>query len=118
MSLQDLKVGDRVQVFDANGSREGQPPGGWDGTVVKVGRRLITVTYGHGYTTAFRLDDQGRSNDSYGHQHIETVEQAAENARRSEVEAKLRVLGIDLRRQVRIPTDKLEALVTILEDEA
>lgn len=38
-------IGDPVKVYDLNGSRRGQPPGGWDGTVSRIGRTLIHITY-------------------------------------------------------------------------
>lgn len=44
-NLKNLKVGDPVRVFDLNGSRVGQPPGGWEGTVTKKGTKLVTVAY-------------------------------------------------------------------------
>jgi len=113
-ALADLKPGDRVQVFDVNGSRNGQPKGGWDGIVTKVGRKLITVTYnGSHRPKAFRLDD-GRANDNYGHQHIETVEQATENLRRADILTKLRVGGLELTHRVKIDTDTLAAVLAVL----
>lgn len=113
-ALAELKAGDRVQVFDVNGSRMGQPKGGWDGEVVKVGRKLITVKYGYA-ASVFRLDD-GRKNDAYGHQHIKTVEQAAEDLRRGSVVGRLREFGIDLRWDAReISTAKLESMLQVLE---
>lgn len=115
--LADLKVGDRVQVFDVNGSRMGQPRGGWDGTVVKVGRKLITIQYGNHYTQVFRLDS-GRANDAYGHLWIKTSEQAAEDARRGELIQRLRDGGLEIRVGARVSTSMLEALIKALDGEA
>lgn len=108
--LRQLAVGDRVQVFDVNGSRMGQPAGGWDGTVVKVGRKLITVQYKSVHNTkAFRLDG-GSANDGYGHQHIKTVEQAAESLRRGGLLRQLREAGLEVRFGFTLSTETLEAL--------
>lgn len=119
-TLADLKPGDRVQVFDINGSRMGQPKCGWDGTVVKVGRKLIYVTYPRARCRtdgdAFRLDT-GRRNDNVAHQRIQTVEQAAKNQRRSVAVNHLRENGLDLNRRRDLATDTLEALVAVLGQE-
>jgi hypothetical protein len=114
-TLADLKAGDRVQVFDVNGLRMGQPKGGLDGTVVKVGRKLITVQYGHSYTKVFRLED-GRANDDYGHQCIKTPEQAAEDARRVELVQRLRDGGLEVRNGQRLSTRALEAVAQALDE--
>jgi hypothetical protein len=116
-SLASLRPGDRVQVFDVNGKRMGQPEGGWDGTVTKVGRQLIYVDYpgARGVNgDAFRLDS-GLRNDQYCHQSIQTVEQAAENLRRDSVIERLREGGLELTRRVEISTDTLEAVLAALE---
>jgi hypothetical protein len=116
--LYALKPGDRVQVFDVNGPRRGMPKGGWDGTVVKVGRTLIHVDYPGGRwgkPTPFRLEDGSRANDDYGHQHIRTVEQAAEEAHRSELAARLRAGGVDLSYRRAFTIETLEALVAALD---
>lgn len=121
-TLADLQVGDRVQVFDVNGARRGQPKGGWDGTVVKIGRKLIYITYAgsrggrSGDGDAFRIDT-GQRNDDYGHQHIKTIEQAAENQRRGDAIERLRNGGLELTRRVEISTETLEALVAVLNNE-
>ena len=111
-ALADLKVGDRVQVFDVN-----RRPlrDGFDGTVVKVGRTLITVRYGHGYTKVFRLDS-GRANDAFGHQWIETPAQMAEDARRDELVQRLRDSGLEVRMGRQLPTQTLEAVAAALDE--
>lgn len=115
--LYALKPGDRVQVFDINGARMGQPRGGWDGTVVKVGRTLIHVDYPGQYgrgPKAFRLDD-GRANDNYRHQSLRTVERAAADMHRMELCSRLRAAGIDLRMGYDFSIETLEALVAALD---
>jgi hypothetical protein len=117
--LYALKPGDRVQVTDVNGPRMGQPKGGWDGTVAKVGRTLIHVNYPGGHynrPTAFRLDD-GRANDDYGHQHVWTVEEMAERTRRSELTERLREYGIqfDHRSRTEHSIETLAALAAVLD---
>lgn len=114
--LYALEVGDRVQVFGGYGRRHGAP-GGMDGEVIKVGRKLITVAYpGSPNGQVFRLES-GRANDDYGHQRIQTVEQAAEDARRSELIARLRSGGIELRmgHDRKISTETLEALAAVVD---
>lgn len=117
--LADLQVGDRVQVFDVNGSRKGQPKGGWDGIVVKVGRKLITVDYVSARQggDVFRIDT-GYRNDDYAHQYLKTVEQAAASLRRGKAVERLRNGGLELTPRVEIPTETLEALVAVLERKA
>lgn len=112
-ALSSLKVGDPVKVFDINGIRMGQPPGGWDGVVAKVGRKLVTVEYGCS-RKVFRLDS-GRANDDFGHQSVQTVEQAAEDARRQAVLDRLGSSGIKVERGFTHSTDTLEALVAVLD---
>jgi hypothetical protein len=115
--LYALEVGDRVQVFDINGRRMGQPAGGWDGTVVKVGRKLITVQYQSAHNTkAFRLDS-GSANDDYGHQHVRTVEQATADLRRAEALRRLRDAGVTIEcsRINAYSTQTLEALAAVLD---
>jgi hypothetical protein len=109
-SLYDLKVGDRVQVFE---SFRRQPQGGLDATVVKVGRKLITVKYGH-CESVFRLEN-GRINNDYGHSWIRTVEQAAEDLRRKELVQRLRDGGVDLRVGTQFAMETLEALVNVVD---
>lgn len=111
--ITDLKPGDRVQVFDVNGSRMGQPPGGWDGEVTKVGRTLIHVRYAGG-TKAFRLST-GTANDAYGHQSLLTPEQVDDKLRRSDLLSRLRDNGMTLNMRREVTTDALAAVVTILE---
>jgi hypothetical protein len=115
--LYALKVGDRVQVFDINGPRRGQPEGGWDGTVAKVGRTLIHVNYSAKYRhrpQVFRMDT-GRSNDSYSHQFIQTVEEAARRQYVGKLRTRLRAGGIDLSMRHTFTTQTLEALVAALD---
>lgn len=111
--LSDLKVGEPVRVFDINGSRMGQPSGGWEGTVTKVGRKLITVHYGR-RSKVFRLDT-GVANDDYGHVHVETVEQATEGRRRSALVQRLREGGLEIRFGHSVSTETLAALVAVLD---
>jgi hypothetical protein len=109
--LYQLKVGDRVQVFSVNGPRRGQPKGGEDGTVTKVGRKLVTVEYGYG-SKVFRMED-GSINDDYGHVHIKTVEQAAEDLRRGDALDQLREAGVVIQFDRKFSTETLEALAEI-----
>jgi hypothetical protein len=119
MSLYDLKVGDRVQVFESNGRRSGQPEGGWDGEVTKKGNKLLTVKW-RWSETVFRLDTGQFNSKSYSHfYHVKTVEKAAADLRRNGLLGKLRNLGLEIRfdRKSEFTTDKLEAVVKVLEEE-
>ncbi|MEU4229392.1 hypothetical protein AB0F17_34290 [Nonomuraea sp. NPDC026600] len=110
-----LKVDDEVRVIDVNGARMGQPKDGWVGKVVKVGRKLITVRYGNydGYTQVFRRED-GSVNDKYGHQRIETPEQAARRVRNGEIHATLRGHGINLAFGHRLTDEHLEQMAALV----
>lgn len=113
-TLYDLKPGDRVQVFISY--KRNQPRGGDDGEVVKVGRKLITVKYGWG-TTVFRMEN-GRANDRFGHTYIRTPEQVEEMNRRTDLLSRLKALGLEPVSYPRteISTDKIEAIVKIMEE--
>ena len=55
-----LKVGEEILVFDTNGTKVGQPEGGWVGQVISVGPKYITVKYpggsGVNKTTQFGVE--------------------------------------------------------------
>lgn len=106
-----LQVGDEVRVFDVNGSRRGQPEGGYVGHIVKVGRTLAHIEY-KGWTETFRLDN-GRRNDNYGHQWFKTLEQAALDERRSVAEAVLRNVGVELSHRRSFTLEQIEALAEV-----
>lgn len=107
-NYRDVKPGDQVRVFDVNGDRVGQPAGGWEGTVVKAGPKLVTIDYPHG-VTVFRRQE-GRTNDSYGHQYFRTLEEAEEARRRGSAEAALRAAGVDVTHRCNLSTRRLEAM--------
>lgn len=108
------KTGQVVYVYDVNGGRGGVPKE-QPGTVVKVGRKLVTVEYGHGYTKAFRIED-GRSNDNYGHHWIKTEGQRRTDNRRSEAVATLRDAGITVEPRCRLTVGTLETLALVVTD--
>jgi hypothetical protein len=114
-TLRDLKVGDRVQVFESWG--RGVPEGGYDGTVTKVGRKLITVDHPGGRGQVFRLET-GTSNDEYGHAHIRTVEQAAEDLRERKALNELAEFGLRFQYNQDTPdVETVERLVKVLKGE-
>lgn len=94
MAGSEIKVGDEVRVFDVNGRRMGMPEGGWPGTVLKVGRSLVTIQAPR-CGGVFRLDTR-RSNDSWAHGSFMTVEEAAESVRYEKASETLRELGIQI----------------------
>ena len=107
----NLEVGDEVRVFDRNGSHMGQPPGGWPGKVVKIGRKYVTVEYG---SRSDLFDKEtGRLKDSHGHRRVETLEQVALEARQDRAIQTLRSHGIDLRRGHRLSLEQIEALAQL-----
>lgn len=108
----DLKVGDDVRVFDQNGSRMGQPPGGWLGKVVKIGRKYATVEYGQ-RSEMFELATGRRANDGYGHRRIRTLEQVALEERRRSAVDKLHSHGVELRTGHRLSIEQIEALAEV-----
>lgn len=113
--LEDVAVGDRVQVFDVNGRRAGQPPGGWDGTVVRKGHKLIDVEFGH-TTQTYRIDTgQWNNRDFATHSWIRTPEEAQRNQRRGEALTRIRELGFNDTGRVSHSLETLEAVVKTLE---
>lgn len=111
-----IAVGDAVKVFDINGHRSGQPEGGWDGEVVKVGRALVEVRYGRRFarTQKFRLATQV-SNDHYQHQTFQTLAQAEERSRMRAARAVLTAHGIEFNwRGSELPVEVLEQLAEVL----
>lgn len=90
-----LTVGQPVKVYD-NTYRACRV---YDGTVVKIGRKLVTIQWNFsGFTpteTVFRMDD-GTENDGYGHRWFKTVEQAEADDRLAAAREYLLAVGIEL----------------------
>lgn len=86
-----VSVGDEVRVFDVNGHRRGQPDGGYVGTVVKVGRKLVEIKYGY-CQAQFRIETGG-VNDGYGHQYFLTINETEEQEIRRDALKRLEALG-------------------------
>lgn len=107
------KVGDPVKVFDVNGARQGQPEDGWDGEVVKVGAKLVTIKYSHGYTVVFRLDT-GHANDKYQHQWFLTLPEAELSRRRVAAREVLRAHHVTLEPRCSLDLETLEDLAAVL----
>ena len=115
MNADELKVGDEVLVFDVNWGRRGNA-GGEPATVVKVGRKLVTLKIGTWWEKQFRLDTQ-RINYDYGHLWFRTKKQVAEDNRRREAVAALASFGLELSRRCSLTTDRLEAVLSALAGE-
>jgi hypothetical protein len=113
--MEKFEVGQKVKVFDVNGRRRGQPKGGWEGEIVKVGRKLVTITYpGHYRPKAFRIDDQ-MANDEYRHQSFSTLEQAEQTERRQRAMDTLNGIGLDRSYDgEKLTLEQLEALVNVI----
>ena len=104
-------VGDVVIVRDANEGRRGGPK---VGTVVKVGRKLITVDAPHYWgEMQFRIDT-GQRNDNYQHQSIQTPDEYADGVLAREIVTRLRAHGIELRGS-RLGTDSLLGILAIVD---
>lgn len=106
-----VKQGDEVRIFDQNGARIGQPEGGWPGTVVKIGRSLVTIEY-RGKQDPFRLDTRV-INDRYGHRWFKTLEQAAEDERLRVALATLKAHSIRLDSGHGLTVEQIEALAEV-----
>lgn len=76
--LDAVRAGDKVRLFDVNGTQYGMPPAGWPGKVAKVGRTLLHVAdsrWPGGDTSGYRIAD-GSASDRSGMTWIMTVEEA------------------------------------------
>ena len=101
-------VGQTVHIGSVNRHGTGE------GTVVKVGRALVTVQYGHGYQKVFRIET-GVANDNYGHEWIETDEERQEREERQDLTQRLHRAGLRLDFGVVIPTGQLRRIVEAAE---
>lgn len=103
-----LRVGDKVKVFDINGHRHGQPESGWDGEVVKVGTKLVTIDYHHS-RQVFRIAG-GLANDNYGHQVFKTLPDARRHVALQAITSR----GFQIASRARHDIDYLEAVADAL----
>lgn len=113
-----VKAGDVVYVHDVNQRRGAVPqnPLGEPATIIKVGRKLVTVSYEGQYrswTETFRLDT-GQVNDAWGRRSFLTQSQAEALLRHTEARAKLRVHGITLEPGHRLTLEQMEAVAALL----
>jgi hypothetical protein len=115
LSASDLCVNQPVRVFDTNGSRMGQPEGGWPGRVVKIGRTLVTIDYpaGNRGPYQFRLDTR-QVNDNYGHQWFRTEEEAEAEQRLASAVDILRGAGITIEYRSSLTADQVEELAAVV----
>jgi len=107
--------GDDVLVFERLNRGVKREPG----TIVKVGRTLVTIEYGGSYKIAdqFRIDTQ-RINNKYGHKWFKTPEQVAEDSRRTAAWNIIKECGLERRFDTRtdedLSTELLEDLAVLL----
>lgn len=122
MTEYTVSVCDPVKVFAVGGHRYGQPEGGWDGVVLKVGRVLVHIEY-PGWPEdrlpqSFYKDTRQESSPSDARwsdpDSARWFEPAELAPRRQEAIGLLRKYGLDagLRRQ--LPTEVLEQLAAVL----
>lgn len=81
-----FKVGDRVLI------RSNYKAGNGEGTVVKVGRVLVTIENRWGHKSIYRMDS-GAKNDDYGHSRIMTEEEWDQQEREGEEQQRTQDLG-------------------------
>ena len=105
-----LAVGQRVWIYDVN-DRYGNGP--VEGTVSKIGRKLVTVQSGKYRTeSVFRLDDQ-HANDGFRHRWFRTDEQREAHDRRQVAEDALKKAGVQVW-QAKLTTEQVEAIAQIV----
>lgn len=112
-----IKVGDEVRVFPGCW-RPGYPAPdeGYPATVTKVGRRYATAQYAHG-TAEFDIAT-GRERGAQGNYctHVESVQQAEQDARRRRAEDALRSIGLAFTatgHRERLTLEQIEALADL-----
>jgi hypothetical protein len=95
----------------------GQPDGGWVGRVVKVGPKLVHITYPYAPQAKACRKADGRSNDRYGNQSFKTVEQAARHNRYAAAIAVLREHGIEVspRHGQSVTVEQAEELAEVVQ---
>lgn len=97
-------------MFDVNARQ----PGGQPGTIVKIGRSLVTINY-RNRDRVFRLDT-GRANDNYGFQWFLTADAADAARRRVEAVQRLRDHGVEVSHRCQLDLDQIEALAAALPE--
>lgn len=107
------EVGQEVRVSDINGRRlRSYPPGGWSGIVTKVGRKLVTVRY-QSREQVFRIET-GQSNDDYGHQSINTLEETEQYLRYGKAQEALKETDFQIKLGRNPSVETLEGVVAFL----
>lgn len=103
-----LEVGQEVWLFAARRDRE-------RGTVVKVGRKLVTIRAGERDwdERQYRLAS-GIVNDNWGHHWFKTDEQVALDDRVSAARAALLAAGLSVRSYADLSLETLEAVAAVL----
>lgn len=116
MEKSELSVGMPVKVTAY--SRQ------YEGTVTKIGLKLVTINYGVGYMSdaQFRISSQQLNDRNYGsNTYFRTIPQLEEEVRRSEVMQQLKDGGLEPRwghRDTKLSTETLEKVVAILKEDA
>lgn len=100
------EVDQRVWVYDVNAPR-GRGPS--EGTVTKVGRKLVTVRDRYGHSAVYRIDG-GTINDNYGHQWIRTDAERDEHERYKAAVESLRAVRVELQPGCQLTLQQVEAL--------
>lgn len=112
---EDLFEGQEVRVYDKNGTRAGQPLGGWAGTITKVKRDYVTVWYDRSQRLSeFRIDSQYTKD---GFRYFRTLEEVELADRQTHVRGVLIAHGLRTDIPCTVPLGKLERIVEILEED-
>lgn len=110
--------GDKVKVFDRNGRRAGQPDGGWDGEIVKVGSKYVHIAYpGKANPQAFHPDTRQASDTNSFRSFLpadEAKDQAEANRRRADAERVLGSYGLRVMAGAGTPLEVVEAVAETL----
>ena len=104
-------VGQRVWIFDVNQGKRGPQ----EGTVTKVGRKLVTVR-GPWASATFRIET-GQINSQYSnHTWIKTDEEKAYDERRAELIQALRDHGVRFDGFLRLSNEVLAGFLKVIEE--
>jgi hypothetical protein len=111
-----VQAEDEVRVFDRNGTRVGQPEGGWPGRIVKVGRTRAHITY---KGVPWRQEETGESfsledgHNRDGFRWFCTLAEVEHDERMEAAKVTLRKHGIVFDFGARLTLDQVEALAKV-----
>lgn len=111
----NLTVGQKVKVYD----NIGQSLSVHDGSVMKIGRKLVTIQWDFGgfspTDSVFRIEE-GTENDNYEHRWFKTLEQAESDDRLAEARKVLRDADIPVGFRCVLTNSQIEELAAIVKN--